>query len=110
MEDTQLMKGILEGCVLAVICKEETYGYEIMSQLAEYGFDQLIEGTLYPVLTRLQKKGLVNCRMDKSPMGPKRKYFAISDEGREYLRNFIQQYEAITMKANQIFQEIKEDL
>lgn len=51
MEDTQLMKGILEGCVLAVISSGETYGYEILQSLSTYGFQNLGEGTMYPVLT-----------------------------------------------------------
>ena len=73
MEESQLLRGILEGCVLAVISQNETYGYEILSNLEKEGFDMLMEGTLYPVLTRLKKKGLISCRKAKSPYGPIRK-------------------------------------
>lgn len=69
MDDTQLMKGILEGCVLSIIRKGETYGYEILSVLEENGFDEIGEGTLYPVLTRLDKNGYISCRKAKSPLG-----------------------------------------
>ena len=69
MEDTQLMKGILEGCILAVISRGETYGYEILSELMDYGFTNLQEGTLYPILTRLEKKKYISCRKAKSPHG-----------------------------------------
>lgn len=106
MEDTQLMKGILEGCVLAVICEGETYGYEILSVLTRHGFTDLQEGTLYPILTRLDKKGYLTCRRDKSPLGPIRKYFSITEEGRQWLMAFKESYRNITKNANQIlFQE-----
>ncbi len=75
MDDTQLMKGILEGCVLSVIARGETYGYEILTEMERVGFDDLGEGTLYPVLTRLDKNGYISCRKAKSPLGPIRKYY-----------------------------------
>ena len=65
MEDSQLLRGVLEGSVLAVISRGETYGYEIIAELERCGFDNLQEGTLYPVLTRLEKKGLITCRKEK---------------------------------------------
>lgn len=102
MEDTQLMKGILEGCVLAVISRGETYGYEILQSLSTYGFQNLGEGTMYPVLTRLEKKEYISCRRAKSPLGPIRKYYSITEEGEEYLRNFKENYERITKCANEI--------
>lgn len=102
MEDTQLMKGILEGCVLAVISRGETYGYEILQSLSTYGFQDLGEGTMYPVLTRLEKKEYISCRRAKSPLGPIRKYYSITEEGEEYLRNFKENYERITKCASEI--------
>ena len=83
------MKGILEGCVLSVIAKGETYGYEILSFLDNAGFSDLGEGTLYPVLTRLDKNGFISCRKAKSLMGPIRKYYSITDEGIKRLEGFI---------------------
>ncbi len=108
MDDTQLLKGVLEGCVLAVISKGETYGYEILSVLIDGGFDNLIEGTLYPVLTRLQKKGLIACRMGKSPLGPSRKYFSITPEGEQYLAAFVENYTKVTQAAMHILSEDRE--
>lgn len=102
MEDTQLLKGILEGCVLSIISRGETYGYEILSVLNDSGFDNLIEGTLYPVLTRLQKKNLIACRMGKSPLGPSRKYFSITPEGEKWLDEFIENYSRVTEVAGKI--------
>ena len=88
MEDSQILKGVLEGCVLKVIAKGETYGYAILSVLEEAGFENLMEGTLYPVLTRLEKKGLISCRKAKSPFGPMRKYYSITQKGENILKNF----------------------
>ena len=102
MEDTQMLKGILEGCVLAIISRGETYGYEILATLDSYGFHDLIEGTLYPVLTRLDKKDYIYCRIGESPRGPKRKYYRITDKGKQYLASFIQEYQEMTRRADQI--------
>lgn len=104
--DTQLMKGILEGCVLAVISNKETYGYEILSVLEEYGFDELGEGTLYPVLTRLNKNRYISCRKAKSPLGPVRKYYSITDEGKEYLKEFKNNYLKVTECATKILEQM----
>ncbi len=95
MDDTQLMKGILEGCVLGIIACGETYGYEILARLEEAGFSTLGEGTLYPVITRLDKNGYISCRKAKSPLGPIRKYYTITDTGRQYLEQFKQNYKRI---------------
>ena len=102
MEESQLLKGILEGCVLTIIAQGETYGYEIISVLADYGFKDIQDGTLYPVLTRLEKRELIICRIGKSPYGPKRKYFSISEDGKSYLEQFKKTYLDITERANSI--------
>ena len=102
MDDTQLMKGILEGCVLAIIQKGETYGYEILSELEQSGFEDLGEGTLYPVLTRLDKNGYISCRKAKSPLGPIRKYYTITDSGTDRLTHFKESYQKITENADRI--------
>lgn len=102
MEDTQLMKGILEGCVLSIISKGETYGYEILTELEKYGFEELGEGTLYPILTRLDKNGYISCRRAKSPHGPVRKYYSATEEGKERLRLFIESYRKVTKCAENI--------
>lgn len=105
MEDTQLLKGILEGCVLSIIAKGETYGYEIMQVLSQAGIDNLQEGTLYPILSRLEKKKYIQCRKVKSPLGPIRKYFTITSEGTEWLRSFKESYKNITVIANNLLDE-----
>lgn len=105
MEESQLLKGVLEGCVLAIIASRETYGYEIISILTEYGFDGIQDGTLYPVLTRLEKKKLISCRLGKSPLGPKRKYFSITEAGAQYLTQFKTLFSSITQRATAIIEK-----
>lgn len=101
-EETQLLKGILEGCVLGVIERGETYGYEILSELERYGFEELGEGTLYPILTRLDKHGYIRCRKAKSPLGPIRKYYSITSEGSKRLAHFKEAYQKVTASARMI--------
>ncbi len=102
MEESQLLRGVLEGCVLAIIQRGETYGYEILTELSESGFEGLMEGTLYPILTRLEKKGLISCRKEKSPYGPIRKYFSVTEAGSGYLAAFRDSYRRISVSADNI--------
>lgn len=107
MEESQLLKGILEGCILAIIAKGETYGYEIISVLTRYGFNDIQDGTLYPVLTRLEKKKNISCRIGESPLGPKRKYFSVTDSGKEYLKQFKESFSSITGRASAIIENME---
>ncbi|MBQ9658164.1 MAG: helix-turn-helix transcriptional regulator [Clostridia bacterium] len=108
MDYSQLLKGILEGCILSIIAQEETYGYEILNKLEENGFENLGEGTLYPILTRLDNKKLIQCRKAKSPFGPIRKYYSITEAGKESLKSFIESYKKIADSANNtLFKEEK---
>ncbi len=104
MDASQLLKGILEGCVLSIISKKETYGYEIITKLDEFGMQDIQEGTLYPVLTRLEKKALIKCRRMPSPLGPIRKYYSITPEGTEELQQFIKLYTNMTDMVNHILE------
>lgn len=102
MDEAQLLKGILEGCILAIIADGETYGYEILTRLEKSGFDSLLEGTLYPVLSRLEKKGYISCRKEKSPYGPMRKYYSITQDGEKSLEVFKVNYKKITTATDAI--------
>lgn len=68
---TQMLKGILEGCLLSIISEGEIYGYEMTKKLAHYGFDQISEGSIYPILLRMQKEQLVTTVTKASATGPK---------------------------------------
>lgn len=105
MDDSQLLRGVLEGCVLGIIARGETYGYEILATLEEAGFENLLEGTLYPVLTRLEKKGLISCRKAKSPYGPIRKYYSITEDGKVYFSLFKESYQKITRASESILRD-----
>lgn len=102
MDESQMLKGILEGCILSIIAKGETYGYDILNVLESSGLDDIGEGTLYPILTRLEKKSYIVCRIGKSPFGPKRKYFSITELGLEQLTSWKIQYKKLISSAEEI--------
>ena len=58
MKESQLLKGVLEGCVLEIISKKAIYGYELIQSLKEMGFDKIVAGTIYPLLQKLEKQGV----------------------------------------------------
>ena len=88
IDRSQLMRGTLEGCIVKIISEEETYGYEIVSRLRDYGFEDVGEGSTYPILVRLEKKKIISSIYKESPLGPKRKYYFLTDMGKEFLREF----------------------
>ncbi|MGT2911522.1 PadR family transcriptional regulator [Streptococcus cameli] len=102
--DAQLLKGVLESCVLGIIARGETYGYEILTTLEETGLGSIGEGSLYPILTRMDKNGWISCRRAKSPLGPIRKYYQITEQGQEKLRSFQKDFEQIAASVSQILQ------
>ncbi|WP_312652656.1 PadR family transcriptional regulator [Proteiniclasticum sp.] len=89
IDQSQLNRGTLEGCIVKIISMEETYGYEIVSRLQGFGFEDVKEGTIYPILVRLEKKGIISSVYKESPLGPKRKYYFMTKIGEEFLREFI---------------------
>ncbi|GEL77709.1 PadR family transcriptional regulator [Tenuibacillus multivorans] len=98
---TQLLKGILEGCILAVIEKQVVYGYELSLKLQHFGLE-VSEGSIYPVLLRLQKENLIKGKMKKSPSGPNRKYYYLTDEGQEALEDFRHNWEWVKQPVDQL--------
>ena len=99
---TEMLKGVLEGCVLEIISRKETYGYEITRQLNALGFTDVVDGTVYTILLRLEKNKLVEITKKSSDMGPPRKFFVLNDAGREELRRFWEKWEFIASKINQL--------
>lgn len=102
MAETQLLKGVLEGCVLEVIAKKPIYGYELVQELRQAGFSNLVGGTIYPLLQKLEKKHYIQGEMRPSSDGPDRKYFTLTDEGRMYLARFWQQWQDLVTTVNRI--------
>ena len=78
----------------------ETYGYEITRQLNALGFTDVVEGTVYTILVRLEKNKLVDMEKKPSDMGPPRKFFALNDAGREELRKFWEKWEFVSSKID----------
>jgi DNA-binding PadR family transcriptional regulator len=102
---TELLKGVLEGCVLEIISRGETYGYEITRRLNVLGFTDVVEGTVYTILVRLEKNKLLNMEKKPSDMGPPRKFYVLNDAGREELRRFWERWEFVALKINQLKEE-----
>ncbi|UAK17999.1 PadR family transcriptional regulator [Sporolactobacillus terrae] len=99
---TEMLKGVLEGCVLEMISRGETYGYEITRTLNALGFSDVVEGTVYTILVRLEKKKLVDMEKKPSDMGPPRKFFTLNDAGREELRKFWEKWAFLSSKMNEL--------
>lgn len=99
---TQMLKGILDGCLLAIIKDGEIYGYELAAKLESYGFQNFSEGTIYPLLLRMQKEGLVSTTLRKSTAGPKRKYYSLTEKGTRELDDFIQRWEQLSGTVNNV--------
>ena len=81
---SQMRKGVLEYCILSLLAKEDAYATSIISRLKEVNMI-VVEGTLYPLLIRQKNQGLLAYRWEESPQGPPRKYYSITDKGREQL-------------------------
>lgn len=99
---TEMLKGVLEGCVLEIISRGETYGYEITQQLRELGFTDVVEGTVYTITMRLEKNNLVEIEKKPSTMGPPRKFYTLNAAGQEHLKNFWEKWEFVSSKINEI--------
>ncbi|RST76147.1 PadR family transcriptional regulator [Siminovitchia acidinfaciens] len=99
---TEMLKGVLEGCVLEIISCGETYGYEITQQLRELGFTEVVEGTVYTITMRLEKNNLVDIEKKPSNMGPPRKFYTLNAAGREQLKIFWKKWEFISSKINDL--------
>ena len=93
-DQAQLRKGTLEGCILKIIDREPTYGYAI----------DLTEGTLYPLLLRLERKGLIGAEYRAGSGGPSRKYYQLTPDGETYLQEFTAAWRAASAAVNHILQ------
>lgn len=99
---TEMLKGVLEGCVLEIISRGETYGYEITQQLRKLGFVDVVEGTVYTITMRLEKNNLVDIEKKPSTMGPPRKFYTLNAAGKEQLGIFWSKWEFISSKINEL--------
>ena len=103
MDDlTEMLKGTLEGCVLEIIGSEETYGYAITRRLNALGFTDVVEGTVYTILLRLERNGLVQVTKRPSEVGPPRKFYTLTDAGRAELAKFWAKWEYVSARINEL--------
>ena len=101
----QLKKGALEMCVLALLARGESYAYEIASTLAS-GIG-MGEGTIYPLMRRMQDDGLVDTRLVESSSGPPRKYYRLTPAGRAALAAQKREWQTFTAAVDQLLGERK---
>ncbi|MDM5333837.1 PadR family transcriptional regulator [Ureibacillus composti] len=99
---TEMLKGLLEGCVLEIISRGETYGYEITQTLRELGFTDVVEGTVYTITMRLEKSNLVEIEKKPSTMGPPRKFYTLNAIGQERLNEFWEKWNFVSSKINEL--------
>lgn len=85
---TEMLKGFLEGMLLAALAREPAHGYEITSRLRDLGFTDIVEGTVYAVLLRIEQRGLVDVEKVPSEKGPPRKVYSLNAAGHEALDEF----------------------
>lgn len=107
MISSQMLKGTLEGCILMIISQKETYGYEISQQLENYGFGRIVEGTIYPLLLRLEKNGSITATYRESELGPKRKYYSVTSKGYEDILSFQESYQALNQAISHLFKDME---
>lgn len=99
---TEMLKGVLEGMVLEIISRETTYGYDITQKLRKLGFEDIVEGTVYTILVRLEKNNLVATEKKPSELGPPRKFYSLTNTGKEELKNFWAKWDFVTTKINEL--------
>ena len=103
---TEMLKGTLEGVVLAVLAARSAYGYEITSRLREEGFADIAEGTIYALLVRIEQRGLVDVEKVPSEKGPPRKVYSLNARGNDYLEEFWGNWEFLTRRIETLRQHI----
>ena len=97
-----MLKGVLEGSILEIISRETTYGYDITQQLRKLGFEDVVEGTVYTILVRLERSELVHTDKKPSEVGPPRKFYTLTDQGHDELKLFWAKWDFVSSKINEL--------
>lgn len=105
MNNSQLLKGTLEGCVLLVISQQEFYGYELVTKLQHLGFFDLSAGTVYPLLQKLERQGYLESQLRASNEGPKRKYYHLTTSGQRQIQVFITDWQQLTATVTAVIEQ-----
>lgn len=101
---TEMLKGTLEGIVLAILSTGPTYGYEITTWLRDRGFTDIAEGTVYALLIRIEQRGLVDVDKVPSERGPPRKVYSVNTQGRKYLDEFWKTWSFLAERLAELHQ------
>ena len=99
---TEMLKGTLEGIVLAILDVRPAYGYEITARLRDQGFTDLVEGTIYALLVRIEQRGFVDVKKVPSEKGPPRKVYSINAQGQAQLDEFWRTWSFLTERLEQL--------
>lgn len=99
----QFKKGVLELCVLVLLDKQDRYGYELVQKISEQ--IAISEGSVYPLLRRLTKEGYFTTYLQESTEGPPRKYYKITDSGRRFLQELLEEWDAFSNGVNHLIKE-----
>lgn len=97
----QMRKGVLELCVLTVLSRGDSYANDLINQLKQAKMI-VVEGTIYPLLTRQKNAGLLTYRWEESPQGPPRKYYSLTEEGKEYLAELLNSWDELVEMVSAI--------
>ena len=101
---TEMLKGVLEGIVLAILSGRSAYGYEITAWLRDQGVSDIAEGTVYALLVRIEQRGFVDVEKVPSEKGPPRKVFSLNTAGRQHLDEFWQTWTFLAQRLEQLHQ------
>ena len=104
---TEMLKGTLEGIVLASLSGRPAYGYEITAWLRDQGFDDIAEGTIYALLVRVEQRGLVDVERVPSEKGPARKVYSLNAAGQDYLEEFWRTWSFLSERLQRLREEGK---
>src|SRR4029077_1263984 len=107
---TEMLKGTLEGIVLAILSGRPAYGYEITAWLREKGFSDIAEGTVYALLIRIEQRGLVDVEKVPSEKGPPRKVYSLNAQGQAYLEEFWRTWSFLTERIEQLHREHTDEI
>lgn len=101
---SQMRKGLLEYCILSIISRDEAYASDILDTLKQANL-LVVEGTLYPLLTRMKNEELLTYRWQESTSGPPRKYYALTEQGQELLTQLHDEWKSIQKAVDTIFSD-----
>src|SRR6476620_6957351 len=104
---TEMLKGTLEGIVLAILAVRPAYGYEITARLRERGFSDIAEGTVYALLVRIEQRGFADVVKVPSEKGPPRKVYSLNAQGDVYLEEFWRSWRFLTERIEQLHHIIR---